>query len=104
MLWLQPVYILYLRITTDRVRKQKEKDNMTNMINIYPQDEPDNHVWIAFVIDGEVAMKMPFPLFVEHVAACVSSDPKLIVLEGDDRLKVNQGWTYDGEYFNQPSE
>lgn len=92
-----------MRIATDRLKIQKEKDNMTNtMINIYPQDEPDNHVWVAFVIDGEVAMKMPFPLLAQHVAACVSSDPKLIVLEGDDRLNVTSGWTYDGEYFSQP--
>ena len=69
----------------------------------YPHDDPDNHIWIAFVIDGEVAVKVPFPVVHEHLCAVLASDPKLIVLSGEDRTKVMGGWTYDGTSFIGPT-
>lgn len=77
---------------------------MPEPINIYPRETPDNFVWVSYVVDGEVAFVMPYPLQAEMMVAAVSSNPTLIVLEGEDRLAVNTGWTYvDGEFI-PPSE
>ena len=72
-------------------------------IDIYPQDNPDDFLWVAFVIDGEVGMKMPFPLAASLMVAVFSSSPQAIVMTGEDRLNVNTGWTYDGEAFIPPA-
>jgi len=72
------------------------------VINIYPKDNPDNFVWVSYVVDGDVAFVAPYPLQAESVVAAVSSSPTLIVLTGDDRLNVRQGWTYNGETFSPP--
>ena len=71
-------------------------------IDIYPRDNPDAFLWVAFVIDGEVGMKMPFPLAASLMVAVFSSSPQAIVMTGEDRLNVDTGWTYDGETFNPP--
>ena len=76
---------------------------MAEPINIYPQDNPDNFLWVAFVVDGEVGVKMPFPLQAELMTAVMSSNPQAIVIAGEDRLNVNTGWTYDGEAFSPPA-
>lgn len=70
------------------------------LVNLYPQDQPDQYVWIAYVVDGEVGIKVPIPISATHMVAVFTSDPKLVVLEGDDRLGVNIGWTYDGTSFS----
>jgi len=71
--------------------------------NIYPQDDPDSFLWVAFVVDGEVGIKMPFPLVAPLPVAVFSSSPQAIVITGEDRLNVNTGWTYDGEAFSPPA-
>jgi hypothetical protein len=77
---------------------------MSEPINIYPRDNPDNFVWVSWVVGGEVAIVVPYPLQAEMMVAAASSDPKLIVLEGDDRLAVKTGWTYAGGQFIPPTE
>ena len=72
------------------------------VINIYPRDNPDNFVWVSYVVDGDVAFVAPYPLQAEFMVAAVSSSPTLIVLTGDDRLNVGTGWTYNGETFSPP--
>ena len=72
-------------------------------VNVYPHDDPDSFVWVAFVVDGEVGMKMPFPKTASMMAAVFSSNPQAIVVTGEDRLNVNTGWTYDGETFSPPA-
>jgi hypothetical protein len=66
---------------------------------LYPHEQPDQFAWIAYVVDGEVAIKMPISFSAEHMVAVCTSDPKLVPLEGDDRLGVQIGWTYDGKSF-----
>ena len=77
---------------------------MSEPVNIYPRDNPDNFVWVSWVVDGEVAVVVPYPIQAQLMVAVASSNPTLIVLEGDDRLAVNTGWTYAGGRFIPPSE
>ena len=70
---------------------------------VYPTDEPDKYLWVAFVIDGEVAVKIPFPTVLEGLSAELQSDPKVIVLSGEDRTNVTIGWTFDGTNFIGPT-
>lgn len=72
-------------------------------VNVYPHDDPDSFLWVAFVVDGEVGMKMPFPLSAPLMTAVFSSNPQAIVMTGEDRLNVKTGWTYDGEAFSPPA-
>lgn len=72
---------------------------MPESININPFDNPDSCVWVSYVVDGEVAFVQPFPVQAELIVAAVSSNPTLVVLEGDDRVSVKTGWTYvDGQF------
>lgn len=75
---------------------------MTEPINIYPQNDPDSFLWVAFVVDGDVGFKMPFPLQAELMTAAMSSNPQAIVITGEDRLNVTTGWTYSDGVFNPP--
>jgi hypothetical protein len=77
---------------------------MNEPINIYPRDNPDNFVWVSYIVDGEVAIVVPYPLQAELIVAAVSSNPKLVVLEGEDRLAVGTGWTHVDNQFIPPSE
>jgi hypothetical protein len=72
-------------------------------INIYPQDNPDNFLWVAFVVDGEVGVKMPFPLQANLLTAVMSSNPQAIVITEEDRLNVTTGWTYSDGVFSPPA-
>jgi hypothetical protein len=81
-----------------------ERKKMNEPVNIYPRDNPDNFVWVSWVIGEEVAIVVPYPIQAQLMVAAASSDPKLIVLEGDDRLAVKTGWTYTGGQFIPPSE
>lgn len=75
---------------------------MPESINIYPAENPDNFVWASYVVDGEVAFVQPFPVQAQLMCAAVSSNPTLVILEGDNRLNVTTGWTYNGETFSPP--
>ena len=70
---------------------------------VYPTDEPDKYLWVAFIIDGEVAIKVPFPMLLEPLCAALASDPKLVVLSDDDRIRVLHDWTFDGTVFSPPT-
>jgi len=59
---------------------------------------------IVFVVDGEVAFKIPVQTIFEQMVAAMSSDPKVIKLSNNDKLSVVEGWTYDGENFLEPVE
>ena len=72
-------------------------------VNIIPKDIPDSFVWVAYVVDGEVVLNKPTPKQFELYAVAVASDPKLVVLEGDDRLNVTTGWTYVDGVFSPPA-
>lgn len=67
---------------------------------IMPLDNPDDFLWIAFVVDGEVGIKIPFPVQATLMTAVMSSNPQAVVLTGEDRVNVGTGWTYDGVAFN----
>jgi hypothetical protein len=74
-------------------------------VNIYPKDQPDTFVWVAYIVDGEVVVNRPTPKGYQLYAVAVASDPKVVVLEGEDRLNVTTGWTYaDGVFSPPPSE
>ena len=73
------------------------------VVNVYPRDTPDNFLWVAYVVDGEVAITKPVPKNFELYAAACSSDPKLVVLADEDRLNVNTGWTYVDGVFSPPA-
>jgi hypothetical protein len=67
-----------------------------------PYQSPDEYEFFVFVIDGEVALKIPVHSQVEQMVAALSSDPKVIKLASNDKLLVREGWTYDGSEFIQP--
>jgi hypothetical protein len=78
---------------------------MTGITNVpvYPHDEPDKYLWVAFVIDGEVAVKMPFPFGNESFTAAFQSDPKVVILSGEDRTNVLPGFVFNGTNFVNPN-
>jgi hypothetical protein len=50
-----------------------------------------------------VVINKPTPKQFELYAVAVASDPKLVVIEGDDRLNVTTGWTYVDGVFSPPA-
>lgn len=69
-----------------------------------PFQNPGDYEFFAFVVDGEVALKIPVQIIVEPMIAALSSDPKVIKLSNSDKLSVKEGWIYDGENFSEPLE
>jgi hypothetical protein len=67
-----------------------------------PFESPDEYEFFVFVVDGEVALKIPVHSQVEQMVAALSSDPKVVKLSTNDKLLVREGWTYDGAEFIQP--
>jgi len=77
-----------------------------------PSAAPEAFRTFAFVVDGEVGFKMSIsahPDFLPSIA-CLSSNPTIIELHGDDKVMVTpawkntMGWTFDGENFHPPVE
>jgi len=69
-----------------------------------PYQLPEEYEFFVFVVDGEVALKIPIQSIVEQAIAALSSDPKVIRLSSEQKLSVKEGWTYDGESFTEPAE
>jgi hypothetical protein len=65
----------------------------------------EDYEYFAFVVDNEVAAVIPMNKdnLAQWVAA-LSSDPKVIKLEEDQKEVVISGWTFDGENFSSPTE
>lgn len=75
-----------------------------NNLPLNPFEYPEEFDFFAFVVDGEVAFKIPVQTIFEQMVAAMSSDPKVIKLSNNDKLSVVEGWTYDGENFLEPVE
>ena len=69
-----------------------------------PSQSPDEYEFFVFVIDGEVALKIPIQTTLELMVAALSSDPKVIKLSSQEKLSVKEGWTHDGANFSEPVE
>ncbi len=65
-----------------------------------PYTTPEDYEFFAFVVDGEVAFKFPVQLSLDMMIAVFSSNPTVIKLSEEDKLRVTEGWTYDGNGFN----
>jgi len=65
----------------------------------------ENYDYFAFVVDNEVAVVIPVnnKNLPDWVAA-LSSDPKVIKLEEDQKDVVVSGWIFNGEQFSLPAE
>lgn len=65
----------------------------------------DDFEYFAFVVDSEVAVVIPVNKYnlVNWVAA-LSSDPKVIKLEDNQKDVVVPGWNFDGESFSEPTD
>ena len=66
-----------------------------------PFESPSEYEFFAFVVDGEVALKIPVHNQVEQMVAALSSDPKVVKLSSADKLMVREGWIYNGTEFTQ---
>lgn len=69
-----------------------------------PFENPEEYEFFAFVVDGEVTLKIPLHNSFEGMIAAMSSDPKVIKLSSPEKLSVIDGWTYNGENFSPPAE
>lgn len=69
-----------------------------------PYQSPGEYEFFVFIVDGEVALKIPVQTTLEPMVAALSSDPKVIKLSPSDKLLVKEGWVYDGESFSVPVE
>lgn len=73
-------------------------------VPLNPFEYSEEFDFFVFVVDGEVAFKIPVQTIFEQMIAALSSDPKVIKLSSQDKLSVKEGWTYDGENFLEPVE
>ena len=73
-------------------------------VPLNPFEYSEEFDFFVFVVDGEVAFKIPVQTIFEQMIAALSSDPKVIKLSSQDKLSVKEGWTYDGENFSEPVE
>lgn len=65
----------------------------------------EDYEYFAFIVDDEVAAVIPMNKnnLAQWVAA-LSSDPKVIKLEEDQKDVVVSGWIFNGEDFSLPLE
>lgn len=66
-----------------------------------PSTSPNNFEFFAIIVDGEVAMIFPVEISLDMMIAAFSSNPTVIKLSEEDKLRVKEGWIYDGSEFNQ---
>ncbi len=65
----------------------------------------EDYEYFAFVVDNEVAAVIPMNKDnLSQWVAALSSDPKVIKLEENQKEVVISGWTFDGENFSSPAE
>jgi hypothetical protein len=64
----------------------------------------ETNAFFAFVVDGEVAYIHMVDNQLEGIVAACASDPKVIMLENEDKINVQTGWLHDGEKFTNPLE
>ena len=59
--------------------------------------------WFAFVVDGDVAWMQTVAVELEQLLAVMQSSPQVIQIPEELEGRVmNNGWTYDVEYFIPP--
>jgi hypothetical protein len=71
----------------------------------FTQADLDNQTFLhyAFVVDGEVALKMPVTSINEGLNAALQSNPTIVLIPENIKDDVKFGWSYDGLTFHPPS-